>query len=218
MIPHDSPPSFQRYETFTARHFPKPTAFHSYLSLLERIHSSPNCPIITIQIVQVIFKRSCSLWYPHSFLLTFPQFLMFLKAAKPSPNPGNPGRPGHWRRGQEGELDETRLVDALAGEANVFRCGLGAMILRFQVPRWNIQKVCVYIIIYNHNQSYKYKYIYILLYIIIYNYIQLYNIIYIIYIYIIYILYIIYMCVYCTCIYIHRYESIYVYTLNSWKS
>ncbi|CAK9101331.1 von Willebrand factor A domain-containing protein 8 (PEX7-binding protein 2) (P7BP2) [Durusdinium trenchii] len=27
----------------------------------------------------------------------------------------------HWRRGQEGELDETRLVDALAGEANVFR-------------------------------------------------------------------------------------------------
>ena len=29
--------------------------------------------------------------------------------------------PGHWRRGQEGELDETRLVDALAGEANVFR-------------------------------------------------------------------------------------------------
>ena len=86
---------------------------------------------------------------------------MFLKAAKPSPNPGNPGRPGHWRRGQEGELDETRLVDALAGEANVFRCGLGAMILRFQVPRWNIQKVCVYIIIYNHNQSYKYKYIYI---------------------------------------------------------
>ena len=46
MIPHDSPPAFQRYETFTARHFPKPTAFHSYLSLLERIHSSPNCPII----------------------------------------------------------------------------------------------------------------------------------------------------------------------------
>lgn len=30
-------------------------------------------------------------------------------------------RQGHWRRGQEGELDETRLVDALAGEANVFR-------------------------------------------------------------------------------------------------
>ena len=31
--------------------------------------------------------------------------------------PNCPGRPGHWRRGQEGELDETRLVDALAGEA-----------------------------------------------------------------------------------------------------
>ena len=31
---------------------------------------------------------------------------------------------GHWRRGQEGELDETRLVDALAGEANVFRSGI----------------------------------------------------------------------------------------------
>lgn len=33
----------------------------------------------------------------------------------------HPNTPGHWRRGQEGELDETRLVDALAGEANVFR-------------------------------------------------------------------------------------------------
>ena len=129
---------------------------------------------------------------------------MFLKAAKPSPNPGNPGRPGHWRRGQEGELDETRLVDALAGEANVFRCGLGAMILRFQVPRWNIQKVCVYIIIYNHNQSYKYKYIYI----IIYNYIQLYNIIYYIYIYYIYIIYIYIIYYY---IYIYYIYILYIY-------
>ncbi|CAE7698156.1 Vwa8, partial [Symbiodinium microadriaticum] len=30
-------------------------------------------------------------------------------------------RERHWRRGSEGELDETRLVDALAGESNVFR-------------------------------------------------------------------------------------------------
>ena len=132
MIPHDSPIRPQ----FSHRGSQLSIAFLVYWRL-EGIHSSPNFPIIInhpncptdIQRTQRIILR-----YP----MIFPWFHMLHSTMSwcfyslwsrpenpPQTQASSPRTSGHWRRGQEGELDETRLVDALAGEANVFRCRWG---------------------------------------------------------------------------------------------
>ena len=158
-----------------------------------------------------------SLWYPHScFMLQYAS---------------EPRSPGHWRRGQEGELDETRLVDALAGEANVFRCRDFAPPVGCRLA--GIYRVWTYMILYDI--IYIYICMYVCIYIYVYIYIHTYIHIYI-YMYVcmyvcmyVYIYVYIYICMY-VCIYIYMYVYriyysiytyvyiMYIYTLNSWKS